>query len=150
MRHTLNIFVQKRRDGSPFYEEVLVEPLGDGRYKLVQSPGLVLDTAADDIFELDDQHRLEMIERGMNLCIQVFHRTKGTELERALARRMITVGGRLDGQTASVIVYTVPVSVGFRRVEEALEVVAEFPDAKWYYGNVYDPEDGVTPLNWWR
>jgi hypothetical protein len=28
--------------------------------------------------------------------------------------------------------------------------LARFPDSIWYYGNVYDPEDGVTPLNWWE
>lgn len=24
-----------------------------------------------------------------------------------------------------------------------------FPVDKWMYGNVYDVNDGVTPLNWW-
>jgi hypothetical protein len=23
------------------------------------------------------------------------------------------------------------------------------PNCEWYYGNVYDLKDGVTPLNWW-
>jgi hypothetical protein len=29
------------------------------------------------------------------------------------------------------------------------EAVQRHPGSTWLYGNVYDPSDGVTPLNWW-
>jgi hypothetical protein len=30
-----------------------------------------------------------------------------------------------------------------------IEFVAAHPGTEWMFGNVYDPRDGVTPLNWW-
>ena len=60
------------------------------------------------------------------------------------------LNGRLDGRSAQQLVFTVPASAGLAVVESAMtEVVRQFPKTEWYYGNVYDPVDGVTPLNWW-
>jgi hypothetical protein len=30
-----------------------------------------------------------------------------------------------------------------------ITVCPDYPNTIWYYGNVYDPEDGETPLEWW-
>jgi hypothetical protein len=47
-------------------------------------------------------------------------------------------------------VFTVPVSAGFGAVEAAFDgYVRRQPGAEWYFGNVYDERDGMTPLNWW-
>lgn len=47
--------------------------------------------------------------------------------------------------------YTVPVSAGFVAIEGVLNGLNDrFPDYEWFYGNVYDPKDGETPLNWWK
>ncbi len=36
-------------------------------------------------------------------------------------------------------------------IEKHLDTVsAEYPDTFWYYGNVYDPDDGTTPMLWWE
>ncbi len=44
--------------------------------------------------------------------------------------------------------FTVPVSVGFARIEELLNAfVPGTSGSSWYYANVY-ADDGVTPLGW--
>jgi hypothetical protein len=42
------------------------------------------------------------------------------------------------------------VAAGFPAVEAAFNAfVAKHADAQWALGNVYDPADEATPLNWW-
>jgi len=61
------------------------------------------------------------------------------------------IGGWLDGSAEQLLVYTVSVDVGFPKIEGVISGIKEkFPALAWYYGNVYDPVDGVTPLNWWQ
>jgi hypothetical protein len=148
---TLNVFAGRRPDGSTVLEEVVVEALESGRYRLEQSPGLVMGIAAGDVFELTEERKAVVLERGGNLCIQVYHPPgDATDLERALTERLQPLGGRLDGRSRWQVVYTVPVAVGFKAVEAVLNAtVAEFSGAEWYYANVYDNDDGITPLNWW-
>ena len=55
------------------------------------------------------------------------------------------IGGWLDGKGESFLVYTIPISVGFPAIQRVLENCSW----EWFYGNIYDPTDGVTPLNWW-
>jgi hypothetical protein len=151
MTATLIVFAGHRSNGSIVYEEVAVEPIGDDRYRLAQSPGLALGMAAGDIFELTEERKAAVLERGGNLAIQVYHPPgEADDLERALTARIVALGGRLDGRSRWQLVYTVPVAAGFKAVEEALATtMAEFAGVEWYYGNVYDPADGETPLNWW-
>lgn len=60
------------------------------------------------------------------------------------------LGGALDGAIERGLMFTVPVSAGFRAGEAVHNVgVAEHPGWEWFFGNVYDPKDGVTPLDWW-
>jgi hypothetical protein len=131
-------------------EEVVVEPLGGNRHRLLQSPGLVLGLAAGDVFEVGERGECRVLERGRNVCIQIFFRADGPSLEARATEGLAALKGRLDGKTAKELVYTVPVSSGFTEMERVLaDLVSRFPGAEWYYGNVYDPNDGVTPLNWW-
>jgi hypothetical protein len=64
------------------------------------------------------------------------------------------IGGRLDGDAAtsrnSMLVFTFPVNIGFPAIEGVMaSAKALSPRCEWFYGNVYDLNDGVTPLNWW-
>ncbi len=46
---------------------------------------------------------------------------------------------------------SLPVSVGFPVIENVMERFLQAqPESEWYFGNVYDRRDGVTPLNWWK
>jgi hypothetical protein len=45
----------------------------------------------------------------------------------------------------------VPLSEGFSKIEKVFNsTVEKCSGYGWSYGNVYDPTDGVTPLNWWK
>jgi hypothetical protein len=49
------------------------------------------------------------------------------------------------------LVYSIHVSCGFSVVEDLLnQVTGKDGRSAWMYGNVYDPTDGQTPLNWWQ
>ena len=149
MSTTIDLLVEVRND-KPIYEEVHVEERGASTYRLLQSPGLVLGLAADDVFRLEPGGAFELLQRGGNLAIQMFSMQPLDRIEPFVSSRLEEIGGRLDGQNPKELVYTVPVKVGFRDIERILnQVAAEFSSIKWYYGNVYDPVDGVTPLNWW-
>lgn len=146
---TLRLIAGHSTSGMPAFEELLVERTSEGRFKLLRSPGLVLGLAADDVIEAPGDGTFSLVQRGMNLCIQIFGAGDLTPLERLLSERLGKLGGRLDGQTKRVLVYTVSVSAGFPAVEAILkDAVGELPGAEWYFGNVYDPVDD-RPLNWW-
>ena len=150
MKEVTQLFAGARTDGSPAYEEVVVERLGTGRFKVMQSPGLVLGVAAGDVIDVSEDRRATVVERGGNLCIQIYTKGEGAQIEPIVRERLEPLNGRLDGRSEQQLVFTVPASAGLAVVESAMtEVVRQFPKAEWYYGNVYDPVDGVTPLNWW-
>ena len=146
VQSAIDVFVQMGKSGRPVYEQLLVESERRG-LRLLKSPGLVLGLAAGDLFEVDHQKAPRVIERGGNICVQVFSREPGL-VEPLLTARFVEIGGRLDGRSHKELVYTVPVTAGFTAIEKALEQ----PDAviEWIYGNVFDPVDGVTPLDWWK
>lgn len=137
-------------DGRAAYEEALVEPCGNGAYRLVRSPALTQGLAAGDVFTVNAEGDVTLISRGNNVCIQIYTTSDVRPLEAAFTPRMEAVGAWLDGMHPKVLVYTVPVRVGFPVIERPLKTLASLdPAAEWYFGNVYD-EDGVTPLRWWE
>jgi hypothetical protein len=98
-----------------------------------------------------DDTSYTVIERGGNISLQIFATERLDELEASARGALHRIGGTLDGRSSKELVFTVPVSAGFPAIEAAMNgLKAEFPRADWYYGNVYDPVDGVTPLNWWK
>lgn len=136
--------------GSSVREELLVESAGERRYRVLRSPGLIQGIAAGDTIELSPPDRFAVVARGGNLCVLVFGPASLDAIEAPLSRRLSPLGGILDGKTDKQLVYTVPVRHGFPVIENILrECVDAFANAEWYFGNVYDPADGTTPLNWW-
>ena len=155
MRTTVNL-VAEVKDGKPVLENVVVERLGENHFHLVCSPGLVPGMAAGDEFELADHemHGYRLLKRGGNICVQVFLPIDARTGLQTIVPLVEQLGGRLDGEAAvsrnSMLVFTFPVSAGFPAIEKLMaRVKAISPDCEWFYGNVYDLKDGVTPLNWW-
>ena len=143
---TLDLPIDGRAD---MVEEVLVERMGDNRYRIVSSPGMVQGLAANDIIALDGEHptNFRLLRRGGNVCIHVFCAILQRDaIEVALTRELGRIGGVLDGTMGETgLCYTISVQAGFSVIEAALErVVGE----EWSYSNIYDPETGA-PLNWW-
>lgn len=148
VRTSLTLLVDHDTSGEPVHEQVVVDDLGDGTYRVVQSPGLVIGTAAGDLIERADDGSAVVLERGGNLCVQVYASDAHADVLELLLQPL---GGRLDGRIPDTLsVFTVPASAGFERVARILEALVErHPDVEWLYGNVYDV-DGVTPLGWWE
>lgn len=149
MSTTVRLLVDVK-DEKPAYEQVHVEDRGGGTYRLLQSPGFVQGLAADDLFVLEPGDTFKLLQRGGNISIQMFSRDPVDRAEPFATSELLRIGARLDGKLRNVLVYTVPASAGFPEIERLLDnIKTRFPGLAWYYGNVYDPVDGVTPLNWW-
>lgn len=141
-------------DGDPVFETLQAEYLADDpqRVRLLRSPLFARNLASGDTVKLINPSiaEYELERRSGNLCIRVF-RKQGIELvDELLTPLLEKLGGARDLLSDRAIVYSVHVSLGFTVIEEHLQkACAAYPDTVWYYGNVYDPEDGETPLQWW-
>jgi hypothetical protein len=125
--------------------------LGEGRFRLLYSPGFVQGIAAGDEFRLLDHHgAFEVTRHAGNVAVQVFRFEPLAPLAEGLVRRVAELGGVLDGQIERGMVFTIPITAGFPAIESVFnEFVSAHPGTEWMFGNVYDTRDGVTPLNWW-
>ncbi|MFI9384806.1 DUF4265 domain-containing protein [Kutzneria sp. NPDC052558] len=134
--------------GEIAYEEVLVTELPDGNYRLDCTPGLVLGVAAGDCIAIDkEKSSFSVHSRGGNLAIQIYG---PRDVALSIKNDVHELGGRHDGGERNLTVYTIPVAAGFPAVEALLNSLSsKDPRIQWYFGNVYDENDGVTPLNWW-
>ncbi|MEX2334104.1 MAG: DUF4265 domain-containing protein, partial [Pseudohongiella sp.] len=109
--------------------------------------------AADDRirYPVENAATYDLLEHSGNLSIRVFSKHNTEELDQALTPEIELIDGRIDISSPGLLVYTIHVSIGFQKIEDVLQkTLARFPDTLWFYGNVYDPADGVTPLNWWQ
>ena len=146
----IRLKVQDSASGSDVYEQVLVATKDDQTYEVLASPGLLSGVAAGDTIRVRGAGEFDVVARAGNVCVQVFSRSEIDEIDAFTTMQVVSVGGWLDGRVSRELVYTIPVSVGFPTIERILrDVVARFPTSEWLYGNVYDVDDGVTPLNWW-
>ena len=138
--------------GMPVLEKLPVKILELGNFELQQSPLFVRDLAAGDVFacESDNPADYTVLRRSGNLAIRVFRKEKIEELELSLTPDVEKLDGSLDLQTDRALVYSLHVNIGFADIERLFdEAMARFPESVWYYGNIYDREDGDTPLHWW-
>lgn len=107
--------------------------------------------AAGDEFQLlNEDGEFEVIRRSGNVAVQVYSRNPVEPVVQAINRLVAAIGGVLDGKIKRAVVFTVPAKAGFPVIEETFNsIVKEHPEMEWFYSNVYDPANGVTPLNWW-
>jgi hypothetical protein len=147
-RRTVEVLAGRDPAGEAVFEQVLVDDLGQGRFRIVATPTLVPGVAAGDTVSFaKDAVTFKVLARGNNLAVQ-FHGGAGVADD--IAERITGIGGILHGQRGDVAVFTVPVRSGFPVIEAALDAICAYhPGVEWYFGNVYDPSDGVTLLNWW-
>lgn len=144
-------------DGARRGEESLpAESLGGSRFRLAGSPGIVEGLAAGDELEVDDREPagFRLLRRAGNLCVWFYFASEVTEADpdvQRLASEVGTIGGWLDGGQSTMLVFTIPVRSGFPAVERVFNHAQErHVGSQWLYGNVYDPKDGKTPLDWWK
>ncbi len=150
---TVHVPVGQASSGNEVVESLLVEPVGEGIYRLLRSPGLADGLAAGDLFRLlpGEEAGFEILKRGGNLAVQIYHDGEQTPALLAAVAALESLGGTRDDRGGKATVVSVPVSVGFPVIERVMTRFLEVqPNSEWYFGNVYDPQDGVTPLAWWE
>jgi len=124
-----------------------------GECILEKSPAFVRNLAAGDRirYPADTGTGYELIQRSGNLSIRVLRKHNIDDVAAVLTPEIELREGTLDRSSPGLLVYTLHVSTGFQAIESLLDgIVGQWPDTIWYYGNVYDPQDGATPLNWWN
>ncbi len=148
----IEMFAGTQPDGTPVVERLQVIDAEDGSFVLARAPAFIKGLAKGDNISLNEKDKsFELIKRSGNLCIRVFAREDIQQLCEDLTPLIEKLGGELDHETARMLVYTIHVSCGFDQIEKILDdLVGEETESAWIYGNVYDPADGVTPLNWWH
>lgn len=149
-----------RPDGEAIVEQVKAVPLKDPEqneppkhFRLQHSPAFVRGLAAGDRirFPADTPEGYLLVQRSGNLCIRVMNRHSMAPVLQALRPEMELLDGLMDTETPRLAVFSIHVSIGFQTVETVLDrITGQFPGTVWYYGNVYEPADGVTPLDWWQ
>jgi hypothetical protein len=140
-------------------EHVPARNLRNGRWLLVHSPTYALQLAAGDTVKITDEEAgtFEIVARGGNVAVHFYlaeDEADSVDATEAIANKIRpnieALGGVKDGQTAGLVVYTIPISVGFAAIEKVFEdAVVQFPGAQWQYTNVYDPKTG-EPVRWWE
>lgn len=137
--------------GQPVMEKLQVHIDDKDQCTLVKSPAFIKGIAAGDLIKLNQETKqFEIIKRSGNLCVRVFSRGDIGLLADQLTGEIEKLGGQLDTETPRMLVYSIHVSCGFKAIEGLLERHTQGDDTAWIYGNVYDPNDGTTPLNWWQ
>lgn len=148
----ISLFAGVRPDGQPVAETVQAKTLGPNEYQLVRAPSFVKGLASGDTIAFDENdNSFDILKRSGNLCVRVFAKENIASIRDDITPRMEKLGGMLDFENERLLVYTIHVSCGFQAVEQIFnDHIDEDEGQMWVYGNIYDPEDGVTPLNWWQ
>lgn len=159
---TLPLIAGLNAEEQPIVEQVSAQPLdteaqlrpnGVRHFRLVKSPVFVRGLASGDTIAFPSKGKAgyDIVKRSGNLSIRVFNRGDIENLSAWLTPELELLDGTLDTASPHVLVYSIHVSIGFTQIETLLDrAIGQFAGTVWYYGNVYDPNDGVTPLNWWQ
>jgi len=148
----IELFAGLGANGQPIVEKMHVRELDNGHMQLVKSPAFIKGLASGDVIRCDvPNQEFEIVQRSGNLSVRVFSRDDISLLADALTAEIEKLGGDLDLETPRMLVYSLHVSCGFSVIEDLLnQFVGKDGRSTWMYGNVYDPVDGQTPLNWWQ
>lgn len=148
----IEIFAGRTTAGEPVREELPAQAVGDGTYELLASPGVASNVAKGDVIRvLDANGSIEIIRRGGNVCVQTYFSSylENNDRQEIEANFLTELTGSVDGDSDGNMCFSIPVSVGFSKIEDFFNNLAnKYFQVSWSYGNVYG-DDGVTPLNWW-
>ncbi|GAB1258711.1 DUF4265 domain-containing protein [Aurantivibrio plasticivorans] len=150
--HVIELLAGYDPNGKPIVEKLQVDVLEDNSCQLVRSPAFIKGLAGGDVIKLNKEDKqFEIQRRSGNLAIVVFSRGDINTLAEQLIPELEKLGGQLDTETERMLVFSIHVSCGFEKIEAILnQYVGRDGQSAWQYGNVYDPTDGTTPLNWWH
>ena len=147
----IEVFAGSRPDGSSVVERLQVIESEEGLV-LARSPAFIKGVAKGDLIAFNEEdHSFELKKRAGNICVKVMGHDVISELNQDLTPVIEKLGGELDVETERMLVYSIHVICAFQKIENILnDYIDEDEEQIWLYGNIYDPKDGVTPLNWWQ
>jgi hypothetical protein len=147
------------RSTRPGFELVPATREGSGCWRLIRTPLYATEVAAGDVIRMIDSEKgtFEIIKRGGNISVQFYLGAHSADDVRATEKvaeeieaDLATMGGRVDGTTAGLVVFSIPCEVGFAAIEKIFQAASShYVDSQWQYGNVYDPVT-LAPLLWWQ
>lgn len=147
----IELFAGFNPNQEPVVERLPVKVLEDDSCQLVKSPAFVKGIASGDVIRLQKGTReFTLVKRAGNLAVRVFTKSDNEAIAELLTSKLEKLGGELDHESPRMLIYTIHVSCGFTQIEAILNEACDGQTAAWIYGNVYDPVDGTTPLNWWQ
>ncbi|MDT8398790.1 MAG: DUF4265 domain-containing protein [Pseudomonadales bacterium] len=152
-RVILQLLAGTDNKGQAVLEKVVAQPLAEAdTFELLRTPLFIRNLAAGDHFRVSSTvpGTFTVTRRSGKLSIRVFRKENIDSLEQQLSPEVEKLGGSLDVKTERALAYSLHVNIGFAAIETLFDnKMAEFRDSVWFYGNIYDPADGVTPLHWW-
>ncbi len=148
---TIELFAGTRPDGQPIVEQLPANELESGELQLVRSPAFAQGIASGDTVRLlPHTQEVELVRRSGNLSLRIFTKGDMAPIADAVVPALEKLGGELDLHNDRMLVVSIHVSCGFQAIETIMnDALGQDNDSAWTYGNVYDPADGATPLNWW-
>ncbi len=148
----VELFAGYQPDGTPVVERLPVKVLEDNSCQLVRSPSFVQGIASGDVIKLHKEDRaFELVRRSGNLCIRIIAKEDISAIAEDITPLLEKLGGELDFENERMLVFSIHVSCGFKTIEALLnDHIGDETESMWAYGNVYDPKDGETPLDWWK
>jgi hypothetical protein len=139
--------------GAPVVERLEVHVNAQNECQLVRSPAFVKGIASGDVIKLtqaaEGAPQFELVRRSGNLAVRVMSKGDTQAISERLTPLIEQLGGELDVESPRLLIYSLHVSLGFSTIETLLNNAMD-ESSVWVYGNVYDPADGTTPLNWWH
>lgn len=148
----LNLLAGIDAGGQAVFEKVRAEIVSDESYRALHSPLFVRGLARHDLFTMarGGGGRFTLKEHSGFLALRLFRREHIDQVDEWLSPQVEKLDGIRELRSPNALVYSLHVNIGFSAVETLFDNAAsQFMDCMWYYGNVYDPRDGTTPLNWW-
>lgn len=136
-------------------EHVEAREIAPGRYEITCPPRFASGLAVGDEIVLDGTipEGFRVVRHSRNLTIWVFCTT--VDLPPRVAAesqaRLPRIRAVLEGTPPRMAIITAPLDAGWSEIKSVMEeIVSAVPGTSWEYGNVYRPQDGTTPLDWWR
>ncbi|MER2561651.1 MAG: DUF4265 domain-containing protein [Myxococcaceae bacterium] len=136
-------------------EHVEARKLANGRFVILCPPRFAYGLAVGDEIELDaaTPAGFRVTRHSGNLTVWVYCQSDAAAaaVSATAAKVLPRVSGVVEGTPSQMVIITVPLHAGWSEIEVTLnELAREFLDTSWEFANVYEVEDGVTPLNWWN
>ena len=147
----IQLLAGQRPDGELVFEQVSAIAKGEDCYQLLLSRVFAKGVAKHDLIRTKMAGQFVVEKHNGYLCVRVFSKTDTKRLHQSMEKSLLLLKAELDHQNERMLVYSIPVDSGFDEIEAVFNTVSKgFEQTQWFYSNVYDPDDGHTPLNWWH